>query len=291
MIADQFEAYRPLLFALAYRMMGTATEAEDIVQDTYLQVQAIAESDIRQPKSYLTTVVTRLCLNKLKAASTQREQYLGPWLPEPVFTDNQPQLVSPVERVIAHESISIAFLILLESLTAAERAVFILHEVFDYKFREIGEMLNKSDAACRQLFRRAKQHITQHRVRFQSTPDEHERLLRGFIEVVGDGDFNAFLEMLTEDVTLVPDGGGERGAATQLLTGRDSVVAFIQGVQRIAPPRLLYEVTAMNGQPAILARTEQGRPYFALFLHMEAGRVRLIHVIAGRKLKGLEAGG
>jgi len=285
---DVFEQYRPLLFALAYRMLGTVTEAEDVLQDAYLRVQGRAAETIEKPKYYLSTVVTRLCLNHLSAASTQREQYLGPWLPEPVLTDNKPELVNPADRAATYDSISIAFLFLLESLSPAERAVFLLHEVFDYKYQEIATMLDKSEAACRQLARRAKQHIAERRPRFEITPEEHKRLLGSFIEVAENGEMEAFLQLLAEDVTFIPDGGGERGAAIRIMQGREAVAAFISGSRKLAPTALNFEVVTLNGQRAILARTTDGRPFFTVFIYGEADSVHLVHVIAGRKLASLQ---
>jgi RNA polymerase sigma-70 factor (ECF subfamily) len=284
---EQFQQYRPLLFSIAYRMLGSVAEAEDVVQEAYVRVQSHATEAIEKPKSYLTTIVTRLCLNQLSAARTQREQYLGPWLPEPILTEDKPELVNPVEQAVTHDSISIAFLVLLESLLPAERAVFLLHEVFDYKFREIAEMLGKSEAACRQLFRRAKRHIADNRPRFKTTPQQHERLLQRFISVVELGEVEAFVQLLAEEVTLVPDGGGERGAAIRVLRGREAVSAFIQGTYRLALKDLHYDLVLLNGQQAILARTAEGRPYFAVFIYSEGEVVNLIHVIAGRKLSAL----
>jgi RNA polymerase sigma-70 factor (ECF subfamily) len=284
---EQFQQYRPLLFSIAYRMLGSVAEAEDVLQDAYLRVQAHATETIEKPKYYLTTIVTRLCLNQLSAARTQREQYLGPWLPEPILTADKPQLVNPVEQVISHDSLSIAFLVLLESLLPTERAVFLLHEVFDYKFREIAEMVGKREAACRQLFRRAKQHLAEDRPRFKATPQQHERLLRSFIQVVELGEVEAFLQLLAEEVTLVPDGGGERGAAIRVLRGREAVSAFILGTYRLALKELRYELTLLNGQQAILARTAEGRPYFAVFMYSDGEAIHLIQVIAGRKLSAI----
>ena len=169
---EVFEQYRPLLFSIAYRMLGTATEAEDVLQDAYVRILGRPSSTkIEKPKYYLTTIVTRLCLNHLSSAKTKREQYLGPWLPEPVLTEARPELVSPLQGMMTSESVSIAFLVLLESLTPAERAVFLLHEVFAYKHHEIADMLEKSEPACRQLFSRAKQHVTENRPRFKATSE------------------------------------------------------------------------------------------------------------------------
>lgn len=287
MTIDQFERYRPLLFSIAYRMLGTVTEAEDILQEAWLRVQGQMAETIEKPKQYLSTVVTRLCLNQLSSARVQREHYLGPWLPEPVPTSGRPELVNPAEKAIVQDSISVAFLVLLESLQPTERAVFLLHEVFDYKHSEIANILDKSEAACRQLLRRSKQHVAENRPRFTATPAQHERLLHSFIQVVELGEIDAFLQMLTEDVTLVPDGGGERGAAIRVLRGRAAVSAFALGTYRNAPPGITYTMLLLNGQPAIVALTADGRPYFALFLYSENAKINLIHVIAGRKLAAL----
>src|SRR5204863_345519 len=157
---EQFEQFRPLMFSIAYRMLGSATEAEDIVQDAYLRYQATPPEQITSPKALLTTIVTRLCLDQLKSARVQRETYIGPWLPEPVLTDTN-ELFAPAKQAELHDSLSIAFLTLLEDLTPLERAVFLLHDVFDYDYREIAPMVGRDEAACRQLVSRAKKHIAE----------------------------------------------------------------------------------------------------------------------------------
>ncbi len=292
MNVEVFERYRPLLFSVAYRMLGTATEAEDVLQDAYLRVlERPSSTEVEKPKYYLTTVVTRLCLNHLSSAKTKREQYLGPWLPEPVLTEGKPELVTPLEGVMTAESVSIAFLVLLESLSPAERAVFLLHEVFGYKHHEVAEMLEKSETACRQLFSRAKQHVAENRPRFKATPEQHERLLEGFVKAVGLGEVEAFSQLLAEDVTFVADGGGEAGAAINILRGQDTVARFLLGTyRRAAPKNLQYEITTLNGQRAMLARTGEGLPFFAMFVYGESDAVQLIHVIAGRKLAAIANG-
>ena len=278
-LATQFETYRPLLFGLAYRMLGTATEAEDIVQDVYLRARSVPLAQVENVKAYLTTIATRLSLNRLQSASQQRETYLGPWLPEPV--------PNPQDQTILHDSLSMAFLMLLEKLSPAERAVFLLHELFDYSYAEIGAMLDKSDAACRQLGSRARQHIAANRVRYNSDPAEQERLLRGFLQVVEVGDMAGFLAMLTEDVTLVPDGGGERGAAIKVLRGPESVAQFMLGVRKLSPTGLKAEVVSLNGHPALLL-TAHGKPFVVICVYAVDGRINLIQLIAGQKLAHLQ---
>lgn len=286
-LANHFETHRSLLFGLAYRMLGTASEAEDIVQDVYLRAREVPAAQVQNVKAYLTTIATRLSLNRLQSASQQRETYLGPWLPEPVLTADLPELANPQDQTILADSVSIAFLTLLEKLSPAERAVFLLHEVFDYSYRDIGEMLGKSDAACRQLGRRARQHIAVDRARFDSDPAEHERLLQGFLQVVEVGDFAGFLAMLTEDVTLMPDGGGERGAAIRVLRGPDSVSQFLMGVRKLSPVGLQAEIVSLNGRPSILL-TAKGKPFVVICVYAVNGRIDLIQLIAGKKLDHLQ---
>ena len=285
-LAIHFETYRPLLFGLAYRMLGTASEAEDIVQDVYLRAREVPVAQVKNVKAYLTTIATRLSLNRLQSASQQRETYLGPWLPEPIATANLPEIANPQDQTILADSLSIAFLTLLEKLSPAERAVFLLHELFDYGYEEIGEMLGKSNAACRQLGRRARQHIRANRTRFDSDPADHERLLRGFLQVVEVGDFAGFLAMLTEDVTLMPDGGGERGAAIRVLRGTDAVAQFMMGVRKLSPTGLEAEIVSLNGRPTILL-TANGKPFVVICLYAVDGRIDLIQLIAGQKLANL----
>ncbi|MCB0124964.1 MAG: RNA polymerase sigma factor SigJ [Caldilineaceae bacterium] len=294
MTVEQFDQYRPLLFSIAYRMLGVVADAEDILQEAYLRVQAHANRSsvhevVEKPKQYLTTIVTRLCLNQLSAARTKREEYLGPWLPEPLLTEDRPELVNPVETALLHDSISLAFLVLLESLQPAERAVFLLHEVFDYKHSEIAEMLDKSTANCRQLLRRAKGYIAERRPRFTATAEHHEQLLHTFLHGVQSGDIDSFFQLLADDVNLVSDGGGEKGAALNVLRGKDAVSAFALGTYRHTPADVYYTMPLLNGQPAILAHRADGRPFFAMFLYGEAHEVQLIYVVAGRKLAALAA--
>src|SRR6516225_4447268 len=185
---ESFETYRRSLFSLAYRMLGSATDAEDLVQETYLRYQAAPPQTIHSLQAYLTTILTRLCLNQLQLAQRKREVYVGPWLPEPILTEGTPDEADPEHRVELEESISLAFLVLLEQLQPFERAVFLLREVFAYEFAEIAAMLEKSEAACRRSFSRAKQHLVDHRPRFPVPPEAHRELLARFLQAVQGGD-------------------------------------------------------------------------------------------------------
>src|SRR6266487_5168165 len=181
---ETFESYRPYLFALAYRLLGSAMDAEDMVQETYLRYQTALPQSLHSLKAYLTTILVRLCMDQLQLARRKREQYVGPWLPEPILTEEIPEAANPEKRVETEESISLAFLILLEQLQPFERAVFLLSEVFEYTFAEIATMLGKSEVACRSSFSRAKKHLVGQRPRFKPAPDQHRQLLTSFLAAV-----------------------------------------------------------------------------------------------------------
>jgi RNA polymerase sigma-70 factor (ECF subfamily) len=275
---QQFETYRPLMFAIAYRMLGTAMEAEDIVQEAYLRYQAAQSQTIESPKAFLSTVVTRLCLNHLQSARSQRETYIGPWLPEPVLTDDG-ALGSPTKRAELHESISLAFLTLLERLTPVERAVFLLREVFDYEYGEIADILDKEESACRQLFSRAKKHIAEHRPRFKPSREEHRQMLDRFMKAVGAGELDGLMQLLADDVTMWADGGGKaRGAATRPLHGREAVATFVLASTRFLTASYCAEVADVNGEPAAILRAD-GRAVLVLSVVADRGRVREIRAI------------
>jgi RNA polymerase sigma-70 factor (ECF subfamily) len=220
----QFEAYRPLLFSIAYRMLGTAMEAEDLVQDTYLRYSQSDFDSINSHKYYLTTIVTRLSINRMNSAQAQRESYLGNWLPEPILTSEQALLMNPSERASTYDSISMAFLVILEKLSPPERAVFLLREIFDYDYGEIAEMLEKTEDACRQLFSRAKKHIQANRPRFDTDPEQHQAILMQFLQAVEAGEIDGLVNMLAEDAVLIGDGGTRRGRSTRPIYGADKVV-------------------------------------------------------------------
>src|SRR6266481_70075 len=208
-MVESFETYRPYLFSIAYRMLGSAMDAEDLVQETYLRYQGTPLDAIRSLKAFLTTIIIRLCMDQLQLARRQREVYVGPWLPEPILTTMTAETLDPAERVDMNETISLAFLVLLEQLQPFERAVFLLREVFEYEFAEIATMLDKSEAACRRSFSRAKLHLASHRSRFPASPETHRQLLTAYFQAVQNGEMNALKDQLAEEVTLWADGGGK----------------------------------------------------------------------------------
>ncbi len=278
---ESFETYRSYLFALAYRMLGSAMDAEDIVQETYLRYQATPPTTIRSLKAFLTTILVRLCMDQLHLARRKRETYVGPWLPEPIITADAPELATVERRVDEEESISLAFLVLLEQLQPLERAAFLLREVFEYDYAEIATFLGKSEVACRQAFSRAKKHLADHRPRFPASPQTHRQLLNGFLQAVRVGEMTTLMNLLAEDVTLWADGGGKvKGAATRPIVGREAVARFSLGAtRRFLPEGSRVELAEVNRQPALIIRSGD-RAYLVLTIEVEAQGICTVRIVA-----------
>lgn len=243
---EQFESARPRLFSLAYRMLGEATEAEDVVQDAYLRWEKADPVDT--PPAWLTRVATNLCLNRLTSARARRERYAGPWLPEPVVTGP-----GPLETAEQRDSLSFGVLVLLERLTPPERAAFVLREGFEYSHREIAGILGVSEVNARQLYRRAREHVGEPRKRFEASAEEHRKVIERFISATLDGDLAALEQVLTEDVVSWSDGGGKVTAGRRPITGREKVLRFLAGIGQ--HPRAVdaeFTVEVVNGQLAML---------------------------------------
>ncbi len=277
---EDFETYRTYLFAIAYRMLGSAMDAEDMVQETYLHYQTAKPETIHSLKAYLTTILTRLCMDQLQLARRKRELYVGPWLPEPILTTETAETGDPEKRVEMEESISLAFLILLEQLQPFERAVFLLREVFAYEFAEIATMLDKSEAACRRSYSRAKLHLRAHRPRFPASPQIHQQLLSRYFQAVQTGEMTPLMNLLSEDVILWADGGGKvKQAALRPIRGRDAVARFSLGTKRFWPENSRVELEEVNGQAALIVRA--GEKVFAvLSIEVEQGQIQAIRIIA-----------
>src|SRR5260370_23095966 len=214
-----FDQYRSLLFSIAYRMLGSVADAEDLLQETYIRWQQTSDDAIRSPRAFLVTIVSRLCINQLQSARVRREEYVGQWLPEPIVTDLGSD---PLGMVKIDESLSMAFLVLLERLTPIERAVFLLHEVFEYEYSEISVVLGQSEVNCRQILRRARQHVSAMRPRFEAATKDQNDLLQRFLEAIGTGDMEGLLGLLSHDVVLHSDGGGKALAVPNPIHGADN---------------------------------------------------------------------
>jgi RNA polymerase sigma-70 factor (ECF subfamily) len=273
---EAFEHYRVLLFSIAYRMTGSASDAEDLVQETYLRYQARISSEIVSLKAYLTTILTRLALNYLKSARVAREQYMGVWLPEPLLTSEDGGfLLADLEQ---QEALSLAFLRLLEALSPPERAVFLLHEVFDYPFSEIGVMLSKSPANCRQIFHRARQALQEKRARFEPEPQRQRRLLLSFLSASQAGDMATLTSLLATDAVSWSDSGGKVQSNLKPLHGKLAVARFWLSVTR-KNQRLLTETLAeINGSPALLF-WEEGRLAGVISLTLSAVGIQEIYAL------------
>jgi RNA polymerase sigma-70 factor (ECF subfamily) len=269
---DEFETYRPLLFSIAYRMLGSASEAEDMVQETYLRYRLAQDDQIRSLKSYLTTIITRLCLDELKSARARREEYFGSWLPEPLLTDDADAAIEQ------RETVSLAFLLLLETLTPPERAVFVLHEAFDYPFEEIGEIIGRNAAACRQLFHRAQLRLAEHRPRFEVSLEEQQELTARFLLASQSGDVQALMDTLARDVVAWSDGGGKVSATIRPVSGQDRVARMVQGLLRKALAGLAVSVETINGAPAFLFWAGE-KLFMVAGFHIAGGQIQELYGI------------
>jgi RNA polymerase sigma-70 factor, ECF subfamily len=275
--AEGFEPYRPLLFAIAYRMLGSAVDAEDAVQDAFLRWHHARAAGvvIQNPKAWLTATVTNRCLDELGSARAKRETYVGPWLPEPLVAGSTPDVA---EQVADLDSLSMAFLVLLETLTPKERAAFLLHDVFGYPFGEIAAMLGEAEATCRQSAKRARTRLAERRPRFAADPEERERLTERFIGAISTGDVAGLAAVLAHDVTVWSDGGGKVTAARKPVVGRDKVATFLTRIAQGRPPSTVFAPCVVNGHPGFLTIVD-GRPFNATALDVADGVVRAVYIV------------
>ncbi len=281
--AEVFQSHRARLFGVAYRMLGSRAEAEDLLQDAYLRWHQSHTEDIQSPIAFLVTITTRLCLDRLRELKQKREHYIGPWLPEPIMDDHIP---SPeMQRELADE-VSVAFLAVLERLGPEERAAFLLHEVFDYDYPEVAQMLGKSELACRQMIHRARARVRESRPRFSMTAESRERLLEKFLTAVGTGDRKAVMALLSEEVEYMADGGGKVVAALKILRGRERIGWLYHCIAR----RFLglsYRLIRVNGELGAVC-TMDGN-LFSIFSFVTDGeRIFRIYVVRNPdKLAGI----
>jgi len=278
---SQYTEYRPLMFSIAYRMTGSVSDAEDIVQEAFLRAgraPAGQDGSVESPKAYLATITTRLAIDHLRSARVRRESYVGTWLPEPLIGTGP----DPAELAETSDSLSLAFLVLLESLAPAERAVFLLREVFGYDYSEIAGITGKTEAACRQTFARSRRRIDEGRPRFETSRAEGDELTALFLAAADGGDMSSLLERLAPDVLFYGDSGG-KGETTLIapLYGREQVAGLIRiQVQRTLQLGAVLTPAWVNGQPGMLARDADGGLIVVIALDVLDGQIQAIRVIA-----------
>ncbi|MFJ9817016.1 RNA polymerase sigma-70 factor [Streptomyces sp. NPDC101151] len=275
-LADEFESHRSRLFGLAYRLLGSAQEAEDAVQDAYLRFSGADRAGIEHLGAWLAKAVTNLCLNRLTSARARREKYVGPWLPEPVVTSDG--TLGPLESAERREQVSLAVLVLLERLTPTERAVYVLREAFGYSHREIADVLELSEANCRQLYRRAVQRVAEPEGRFEPAPERREELVASFITAAREGDLAGLEKLLAADVTWWSDGGGKVSAARRPIEGRDKVVRFLAGAARRFAAGIDLTVVELNGASGLAAWAD-GMLLGVIELEPQDGRIAQVRAV------------
>jgi RNA polymerase sigma-70 factor (ECF subfamily) len=283
-----FAEERPKLFGVAYRMLGSVADAEDVVQETYLRWQEVVDvgTAIDSPSAYLTTMVSRRCLDELRSARRRREEYVGEWLPEPLLADDR---LDPAQQTELVDSLSTAFLVVLEALSPGERAAFLLHDVFGYEYPELARILGRAEPACRQLVTRARRRVHERRPRFEVSPEEHTRLLNEFMHASAAGDLDGLVGLLAEDAVLRADGGGIVTAARNPIVGADRVARWLFGVAQKAPPGLTSTVETVNGLPGIVMRVD-GALYGVASIEVRDGRIQGVYIqVNPEKLSAAEA--
>jgi RNA polymerase sigma-70 factor, ECF subfamily len=271
---DEFQHERAYLFSIAYRLLGSVTDAEDVLQEAYLRWYRAQPHEVQSPRAFLATIVVRLCMDQLRSARARREVYVGPWLPEPLVTSGRSDLT---ETVVLRESLSFAFLLMLEKLSPLERAVFVLREVFDYDYGEIAPIVGKSESNCRQAFHRARLRLAEDQSRFEPSREHEQQLTEEFLHAATTGDVQGFLGLLADDVMAIGDGGGKAAAGLRPIHTRDHVLrGFFGNLRKLPPDRAWIE--EVNGQPAIIA-SRDGKPYGVVLLQVRDGRVQVVYSV------------
>lgn len=275
-IEETFSRHRPMLFGLAYRMLGSGADAEDVVQDAFVRWLQGGERDVQSPKSYLAAIVVRLCIDRQRSARARRETYSGPWLPEPLPGD---QDEGPAQTALLRESLSYAFLVMLERLAPLERAVFVLREAFEYDYPEIGAIVGKSEANCRQILHRARERVADCRPRFDVPEEQQQRVTEQFLRASLGGGLDALLRLLTDDAVLTVDGGGKVAAAgTRPVHGARNVARGMLGGLSKLPAGVMARIERINGQPAIVGYVD-GRPIGVVLLEIAGERIRSFFLV------------
>ena len=290
--AEAFEAHRDLMFAVAYRMLGTVADAEDAVQDAWLSWSAAPRHDVADPRRYLTKVITNTSLNRLRAVRARREAYIGPWLPEPLLSNTGDEVA---DRPVLAESVSLAMLVVLESLSPEERAVFVLREVFGFSYAEIGAALGRPEVTARQIGHRAREHVHARRPRFEVDRGQQQEVTRRFLDAAAGGDIDGLISVLAPDVTLVSDGGGVARAARRPVTGAAKVARLLHGLAQRPGTGLdligaVPEMAEINGGPGVLYARD-GQVLVAVTWMVSGGLVTAVQIVTNpHKLAALSAG-
>jgi RNA polymerase sigma-70 factor (ECF subfamily) len=264
-----FEHHRPRLFGIAYRMLGTRADAEDVLQDAYIRWHAASMAEIRSPEAWLVRAVTRLCIDRLRASRSAREVYVGPWLPEPIVGESAPPADASLELA---SNLSIAFLVVLERLAPEERAAFLLHEVFESDYAEIAEVLGKSETACRQIVSRARKRVRENRPRVQVTEVARRQVLERFARAVQTQDRDALLALFAAEATWTSDGGGKARAARKTIRGRERVVRFVIGALARHSDKLSFSMTTVNYEAGLAVHAE-GRLFSVISVRTDGARI------------------
>jgi RNA polymerase sigma-70 factor (ECF subfamily) len=276
---DSEEEFRGLMLSIAYRMTGSVSESEDLVQEAFFRLERARRSgvEVESPKAYLAAVTTRLAIDHMRSARVRRESYVGTWLPEPIVADMHE---SPEHMAELSDSLSMAFLVLLESLSPVERAVFLLREAFDYSYEDISQVVEKSETNCRQIFGRARQHLDAHQTRFETSPERSDDLFRAFQAATRDGDLEQLVDLLAADVVFYGDGGGMVNAVTHPIEGRDNVVTFFsivfEGARRLG---VTYGPVLVNGEPGLISRDSEGSLISVLSFEVLGGVIQTMRSV------------
>ncbi|MFE7514453.1 RNA polymerase sigma-70 factor [Streptomyces sp. NPDC057540] len=286
-LTELFEAHRPMLLGVAYRMLGRTADAEDVVQEAWLRWTAADRAAVREPRAFLVRITTRLALDRLRQAQARREAYVGPWLPEPLVTDFGPAAPDTAERALLADSVSLAVLVVLESLSPLERAVFVLREAFGFPFGEIATALDRSEAAVRQLAGRARRHVDEGRPRYDVDPAERRHLTERFLSAAAGGDLGELLALLAPDVRLVGDSGGKSKAPLRIIESADKVGRFLAAVAQGGDALHEVRFLELNGAPAVLVLAD-GKPDSVFQVETRGGLVRCVYIMRNPdKLRGL----
>ncbi|MEU8982149.1 RNA polymerase sigma-70 factor [Streptomyces sp. NPDC048309] len=275
---DVFEEHRPVLMGVAYRMLGRVADAEDVVQDAWLRWSGVDRSKVREPRGYLVRVTTRLAIDRLRQVQSRNEAYVGPWLPEPYVTDFGDTVADTAERAVLADSVSLAVLVVLESLSPLERAVFVLREAFGYPYADIAAVLDRGEPAVRQLAGRARKHVEERRPRYEVDPAERRDLTERFLAAAAEGDLEGLMSLLAPDVRLVGDSGGLAQAPLRVLDSADKVGRFIIGVAKKGVPDLSFRFLEINGGFAALTLSA-GKPDSVFQVDVADGRIQCLYIM------------